>query len=349
MTTGITYSRLVKSLGVAKGNTAGAVAFASARNWADASMVIGSLKTAVSALGTDDITRPTPADTDFADFIRPMGVLGKLVGLRRVPSRVRQIAATAGSTAYWAGERQPRRLSRMTLAGETLEVLPCIGMLVCTLELLQSSSPAADAVLARDLGTAAVEALDRAFLAWDDAGEADARPAGIAYGVTPLTSTGSSLSQIDSDLDRMIQALSFAGSDLSMATWIMAPRTALFLSRLRGTGGTLAHPGMSVKGGMLLGLPAISSTAVPLEVGSPSNGVAIHLVDPSQILVADDEAGRVEVSEQTSLQMEDPPGSGAQTMVSLFQTSAAAIKLTRFANWKRTRNGMAQVLTQVTF
>jgi HK97 family phage major capsid protein len=346
---GRTYARWVKALGVANGVATAAIAYAQARNWADVSQVVNSIKATIGVLGTDNMAPATPADFDFADLVRSVSVLGKLEGLRRVPSRVRQISATAGSAAYWAGERQPRRITRMTLAGETVEPLPVVAMLVSALELLQASDPKSDVILARDLAAAAAAAIDGAFLNFLDAGEARARPAGIGYGTTPLISTGSSLSQIDGDLDRMIQALSFAGSDLSAATWVLAPRTALYLSRLRGTGGSLAHPQMTVKGGTLLGLPAISSTAVPLEVGSPSNGVAIHLLDPSQILVVDEEAGRVEVSDQTSLQMVDQPGTGAQSMVSLFQTHSAAVKLTRFANWRRCRDGVAQVLTQVNY
>jgi HK97 family phage major capsid protein len=110
---------------------------------------------------------------------------------------------------------------------------------------------------------------------------------------------------------RFVKALAF-GHNMDEqiavnAAWIMLPRTALFLSRMRGTGGNLAYPGMSVKGGELLGLPAITSTAVP-GVGSPSAGV-IALVDPSEILVADDSGGSFEVSTQASLAMTDESAS----------------------------------------
>ena len=44
-------------------------------------------------LGTSAMTLPTPAGADFANFLRPLTVLGKLVGLRKVPSRTRSIAA----------------------------------------------------------------------------------------------------------------------------------------------------------------------------------------------------------------------------------------------------------------
>jgi hypothetical protein len=46
--------------------------------------------------------------------------------------------------------------------------------------------------------------------------------------------------------------------------------------------------------------------------------------------------------------MADNPGSPA-TMESLFQTESVALKIVRYANWRRCRNGVAQVLDQVNF
>ncbi len=59
-------------------------------------LVIESIKaSAVTATGTDDVAPASPAVFDFAEFTRPMTILGKLAGLRRVLARVRPIAATA--------------------------------------------------------------------------------------------------------------------------------------------------------------------------------------------------------------------------------------------------------------
>ena len=81
-------------------------------------------------------------------------------------------------------------------------------MLVTTNELLQSSAPTAESILSRDLAAAVVSALDLAFLDHTSGGVAGAKPAGIAYGTTPMASSGSTLSAIDSDFGLMIQALS---------------------------------------------------------------------------------------------------------------------------------------------
>jgi HK97 family phage major capsid protein len=348
---GQTFVRAIKSLGVARGDVQGAVAYAQSQAWPNARDVIASIRAAaVPATDTSDMTPASPAESDFSDFIRPMTILGKLTGLRRAPSRVRMIAATTGSTAFWSGESNPRPISRATMEGEAIEPLSVTAILVTTRELLRSSAPAAEQILSRDLANAAVAALDVAFIDPANAGDPGVKPASITDGVTPLVSSGTTLSLIDADLQALIDALSFAGSDLQFATWIMRPRTATYLARLRGTGGAPAFPQMSAKGGVLLGLPAITSAHVPVEVGSPGFGdSSITLLDPSQVLVADDGGSALQVSEGGALQMEDAPGSGAQSLVSLWQTDAAGLKTTRYANWRRVRDGMAQVLTVVQY
>jgi HK97 family phage major capsid protein len=346
-TRGQTFVRTIKSLGVARGDPAGAMAYAQGQNWANERDVVASIKATVTPLGTDNYPLPTPAASDFAEFIRPLTIIGKLTGLRGVPARVRVIAATSGSTAYWSGERNPRPISRMTFAGDTLEPLSVIAMLVTTTELLRSSSPSAESILSRDLAFAAVQAMDQAFIDPANAGSAGVKPASITNGATTIHSSGNSLANIDSDLALLIEALADAGSDLTWATFILRPRTALYLSLLRGTGGALAHPGMSVKGGTLAGLPAIVSAASPSDVGSPQEGGEITLLDPSQIIVVDDGGSALEISRQTALAMSDSPTSPT-TLVSMWQSEAAALKITRWANWQRCRAGMAQVLDQVT-
>lgn len=350
-TKGLTSVRFIKSLAIAKGDVAGALAYAQSQNWSNTSQVVESLKTAISAEGTSDYSLATPASFDFAEFIRPLTILGKLTGLRKVPARTRLISATAGSSASWSGERAPRPISRMTFEGSTLEQLSVISMLVTTRELLRSSSPSAEALLSRDLAAAAVASMDEAFIDDANAGSAGVKPASISYGTAPIHSTGSSLAQIDADLGLMIQALSDAGSDLTFATWVLRPRTALYLARLRGTGGALAHPGMTAKGGVLLGLPAITSASVPLDdVGSPVSGFSqITLLDPSQILVSDDGGGLIEISEQSTIEMTDSPNGGTTSLVSMWQSDSACLRIHRYANWKRCRDGMARVLDQVSY
>src|SRR5258706_16484408 len=96
---GLLAVRTIKSLGVARGSPPGAMGYARSQAWSNAHEVVDAIKATITAEGISDYALPTPAAFDFAEFIRPLTVLGKLVGLRHVPSRVRLIAQTAGSTA----------------------------------------------------------------------------------------------------------------------------------------------------------------------------------------------------------------------------------------------------------
>jgi HK97 family phage major capsid protein len=347
---GLTAIRTLKALAIANGSSTGATAYAQSQGWGNVHDVLASIKATVTQVGTDDMALASPAAFDFAEFVRPLSILGKITGFRRVPARVRMIHATAGSSAYWAGERNPRPISRMTFVGDTLEALSVIGILVATKELMRSSAPSAESILSRDLAAAAVYALDLALIDPENAGVTDVKPASVTSGVTALHSAGATLANIDADLALLIQALSDAGSDLSMATFVMRPKTALYLARLRSASGDLAYPGMGAKGGVLLGLPAITSAAVPVSTGSPGSGnSSITLLDPAQITVADDNNGAIDVSENTALQMESTPAGGPTAVVSMFQTESVALKITRYANWQAVRPGMAQVLDGVTY
>jgi HK97 family phage major capsid protein len=345
-----TFAQTIKAIHVGQGNEKLAISWVETQCLPNVRAVVESIKAAVDANSTISHPLASPASLDFADLVRPLTIIGKLASLRRVPSRVRAISAIAGSGASWAGEAQPRPISRMTLAGDILEQLSVISIVVCAVELLQSSAPSADSLIERDCAAAAVQALDVAFIDPDNSGQANVMPASITNGVSPIPSTGQTLANIDTDLAALIQALSNAGSDLTTAVFILNPRTALFLSRLRGSGGALAYPEMGVGGGVLLGLPAITSAAVPIAVGSPGVGLSsITLLDQSQVLISDDGAASFSVHAEASVQMKTAPGSGAQQLVGLFQTNSAAIKSVRFANWKRCRDGVAQVLTNVAY
>jgi hypothetical protein len=65
--------------------------------------------------------------------------------------------------------------------------------------------------------------------------------------------------------------------------WCLNTSSAAYLARLRGSGGALAHPNCTVKGGTLLGLPVLTSANIARS-GSPSPRTSyVALVDASRI------------------------------------------------------------------
>jgi HK97 family phage major capsid protein/HK97 family phage prohead protease len=332
---------------------AGTYAFGAWRNGAEVRDAIE--KSAVDAISPTGTLVPNPASRDFAEFIRPQTIIGKLVGLRRAPARVRcSVVATGGGSAYWVGGGVGIKLSVAQMAGELFDFLKVGAISVFPKELVISTLPASESVISRDLGGAMVEAMDTSFIDPENAGVADQEPAAVTYDAPSRGSTGTDVSAIDADLGALIEDLSEAGSDLMFAQWVMPVRTAAYLARLRDSSGALAYPGISARGGTLMGFPVVTSRAYPNESGSPGPARSISLLDASQILIVDDGAGSFAVSDKVSVHMDDATTqkstdtAAGTSVVSMFQVESVAMKAVRHVNWKVLRAGAAaQVLTGV--
>ena len=297
---------------------AGAHAFAAGQNWRDTPAVERHLKSLVSATGTTEAAGLVDAVTsDFAEALRAATIIGRLQGLRRVPFQTRVITQTGAAVGHWVGQGRPAPFSDAAFAEPTvLGPAKVQSNLIATKELLRSSSPAAEAVLLRDLVAACAQAIDQRFIDPAAVAVLDAAPASITNGVAAIPSTGNSLAQVDTDLGAAVDALVAAGSDLAAAQWVLHLRTAARLARMRGTGGGFAYPGLTAAGGTLHGLPAVTSGNVPVAAttGAPT---LIALLDASEVLLADDRAAALAVAEQASVEADTAPTAGHRELVSL--------------------------------
>lgn len=350
---GRALARYVRSLILAQGDPVAAAAFAASQRWAHSTPEVElGLKAAVSAITVaEDAGSPTlshPLARDLADALRPLTLLGRLQGLRRVPHNSRLLHVASGTSGSWTGEGIPVPLGALDFDAASLPPLKVNALAVITAELARSSAPSAEGAISRDVLAACAAAADATFIDPENAGTASVKPASVTSAGTSITSSGSSIAQIDSDLRDAVNVLDGADVDLGTAAWIMRGRTAAFLSTLRGTGGGLAYPGMGIRGGELLGLPALVSNGVPYDSNSPTE-TSISLVCASEVWLADDGAAQIELSQQASLQMDSAPAEGAQAMVSLWQAGLSAVKVTRFVNWKLRRATGCAVITGVDF
>lgn len=345
-----TAARVIRSLVVAKGQADVAQMYAAGQNWTDAPAVVDYLKATVTQMGSTTLLPATSAAADFSAAVRPLTVLGRLQGTRRVPLLLRVLTALNGTHAAFVAEGRPVPVSTIDLAGQTLPPRKVSGIAIESIELATSSKPVAENVLTEDIVGACATAIDTAFLDPSNAGD-DATPAAITSGVTPLTSTGSTLAAIDADLRTMMNELILAGSTMQFAQWILRPLTAAYLAGLRGSGGDLAFPGVSVLGGTLLGLPVIVTGSFS-DAGSPPAG-HIVLVDGSQVALADENQAEIAISTEAAFQLQDAPSNDASTAtatttISMFQTGGVAIRASRYLNWVLRRQYVA-VLQNVAF
>jgi hypothetical protein len=336
---GLTTARTLKAIFAAKASgTWRADEYIDARNWSDSELVRASLnihtKGAVAGSDASDAALQSPADQDFADALRAVTVFDRLGG-RKVPLMVRLIDGSA-AVGYWVEESKPIPISRIDLTGSALDRRKVAALVIVPNETFEDPTVEGDARFSADLVAAAAEALDGALLDPANAGSAS-KPASITFGATPITSTGSTLSAVDADLDALFSAVYDAGSDMANLRLIMRPSSARHLAKLRGSGGAPAFPNIRVNGGDVWGVSVIVTANV--AEGNSSGDVSIVLVDADDFVFGD-EGAEVSLSTQAMIEMSssptgatDTPVAASQQRVSLFAENASAVKVVRRCSW----------------
>jgi HK97 family phage prohead protease len=159
---GIRFARVVKVIGMARGNL-GDAATIGQNLWPDDQPIVNILKAAVQAGTTTDATWAGPLVSsegavfaDFLEYLRPMTVVGKfgtgnIPSLRRVPFRVPLSSQTSWASGYWVGESQAKPLTRLDFERTSLEPLKVANIAVVFEELLRYAALPAEALLRDEL------------------------------------------------------------------------------------------------------------------------------------------------------------------------------------------------------
>lgn len=359
---GIAFTRYAKALAIAKNNPMHAELIA--KQWRDSTpeveAFIGAalktgfsleslmLKTAVAAGTTSDTTWAGPLVyaqnmvSEFIEYLRPMTILGRLA-LRRVPFNIRIPRQTAGISGSFVGEGAPTPVQKPAFDSITLTWARASTIVVLTKELVEMSNPAAEALVRQDLAEGIAAFLDKRLLDPSYAGVANTSPASISNGVTSRQASGVTLAAIDADVGYV--KTQFAAAEIGAGSiWVMPPSTAITLSLMRNSQGYNAFPDISEEGGKWYGRPVITSNNVTSS-GSPGEQQVFLLAQP-EILLSDDGQMMIDMSAEASLQMNDAPSAGAQSLVSLWQNGLIGVKLDRWINWSKRRSAAVQYIEQ---
>jgi HK97 family phage major capsid protein len=345
---GLTFGKYLRALTVAKGDLLAAAAFAEGRGpqWSDVAIHLRGAVAPLSSINSNDLAYPVAQD--FAEFLRPQTLVGRMVGLHRVPFNCRLIRVATGGTAGWVGEGTPIPVGALDLdSGETLAFTKIAAVHVVTSELARSSSPSVELVLSRDMAAAAALAADIALTDPTNNGIANVKPASITFGASSIVSSGGTVAAIDADLKFALAVLNDSHVGLDAAYWMLSPKTAVYLSLLRGTAGDLAYPTVTARGGTLAGLPVLTSAAL-MDESSPTESIIV-LAAASEIMIADDGASSVTVSEHAAVEMTDAPQGGAQQLVSFFEHGLVGLMSQRTICWQPRRPGAVAVIGQVQY
>ena len=358
--TGLT--RIAMAIGHSKGNLVQAASIA--KRWGDTPQV-GQVLQAMADFGSSQFTKAAVAVGDsntsgwasqlvyysdmaseFIDLLRPRTIIGRVPGLRRVPFNIRYGSTLTGTSSGWVGENAPIPVSAMSFSSGTLGHAKAASLVVITKELAAFSNPAAEALVRDDMMNAMTQFLDTQFISPSVAASANVSPASITNGLSPVTSTGSSVSAIYADVQSLLTLFAAAELDTSDCVWVMKPATALALMMKRTSQDIAIFPDINQAGGTWFGMPVVTSNAVP---GSVSGGSIIVLIKPSEVFFADDGGITLDVSNEASVQMVDNPSAGAASLVSLFQNDLVGLRAVREINWQRRRTASVNYIDAVAY
>lgn len=280
----------------------------------------------------DELATYRHIQAEIVELVNAATIVGRLAGIRRVPLNVKTPAVTAGAVAGWVAAGRPKPVTALAFDTVTLPPLKCAALCVLTDELVRFGGAQGMAVIQRDLVRAVAQAVDAQFIDPTQTGTADESPASIAASAPTQQSTG------DPGTDAVALMEDFAG-DVDAAYLVMHPLTAVRIAAARDTGGGYLYPDLGPRGGSLLGVPVLTSRAVPTD----SSGGLVALIDPTGIALGDDGV-RIDSSGQAALQMTDGPDTGANQLVSLWQNNLTCLRLERMVNWQVARVGSVAIV-----
>lgn len=353
---GIGFARIAKCVALSARQYRDPAAIAE-QLWGPDSDIVGIFKTGVVGGATlsgnwaaNLVGTETSVFADFAEFLRPMTILGKfgtggIPSLRAVPFRVALVSQTAGGSGYWVGEGKAKPLTLSGFDRVTLAPLKVANIAVLTEEVIRDSSPKAEVIIRDTLAAALRERLDTDFVDPSLDASANVSPASITFGAPTVGSSGNTQDDVFTDVRTLMQAFINANNPPSTGVFIMSTSNALALNMMQNPLGQRAFPDITMQGGSFFGLPVISSEYVDDNV---------ILVNASDIYFADDGDVTVDVSRDASLLMDDNAGAsmnsttptGAQ-VVSMFQTNSVALRAERTLNWAARRDSAVAYLTSV--
>ncbi len=293
-----------------------------------------------------ELVQVNQASSAFIDALRPMSVVARFPGMQMSfegngSIKIPRLATPSGGT--WVGENKAIKVDSLGFDDVTLVPLKNANIVTATNELLMRSDPSALSVIRDDIVRGVAISIDTKFTS-DDAAAAGVSPAGLqTFDTAKDTSSGSSLDNITSDLRKLVDAMLTVNMPMTRPTWLMHPVNVNFLRFIRDGLGTYAFR-TEIAGGTIFGYPYMESTSVPLS--------EIILVDASQVIIAQEMAPVISLSEDASLHMEDTSpaddiGGATTPVASLFQRDLTGIRCKTTIDWNVRHAGSVQVLTTV--
>ncbi len=201
----------------------------------------------------------------------------------------------------------------------TLTARKLAGLVTVSNELLTFTGGGADQIIADDLIKVLATTEDINFLRGDGLEDSPVGLRNRAATANVTISNGTSSTNIEDDFKDLINALESADVPMDRLFWIMHPRSKNHLRNLRDANGNLIFPEVRQPSPVLYGLPVLTTTNIPTNLGG-GNETEVYFVDASEVILGEVEAIRVEMSREAAYK------TSGGSMVSAFQRDQSLIR-----------------------
>lgn len=346
---GTGFTRYAIALYKAGGNRQAAADIArSNKVWMDQTPDVElALRAPVTAGTTTDSTWAAPLapltnlTSEFVELLRPMTIIGRVPGFRRVPFMVEIPRQTAGTDGSWVGEGARKPVGTLAFDTITLRQTKLAKIVVITEDLARFSNPAAEGVIRQDLLEGIQEKLDTDFTNPAVTASAGVRPASIFNGADTAAAGGTAIADVIADFKDALATFTTAGIPVARVHILTTEDLAVALSLMRTTLDAPAFPGITPTGGTILGFNVTTSSAVPSG--------HVEFFAPSEVLLADDGGADISISNQASVFMDDGGSPSSTTVTSLWQENKMGIRAERFVNWAKRRDDSTYYITSANY
>lgn len=283
---------------------------------------------------------------EFLEMLRELVLIGRIPGLRNVPFNVSVPLQSGGGTYGYVGEGAAKPVTKPTYGSATLRFEKAAGIIVITEELARFSSPSAELLVRDEMLKGLTGFFDTIFLS-TTAAVSNVQPAGILNGISSTAVTGTTAAKFRVDFNTIMQKHITNKRDPAKLVILMSAGMAMSLASMINSLGNQEFPTINAKGGSYLGVPIVTSGAV---------GTNIVLIDPTDILIAEDPAVRIDSSREASIEMDTNPAVGESSPItdvsslkSMFQNNLIAIRAEQYRTWKVARTSAVEYLVSAAY
>jgi HK97 family phage major capsid protein len=299
------------------------------------------------------------ATTGFIELLRAASIITRLP-MRQMSfggaEGIRIPRQNAGTIAGYVGQAGSIKASKMGFDAIQLYPYKLACLVPVSSELLRRSNPDIDMLVRDDLVSSAATVADLQYLT--GVATPGVAPGGITLNLpasntraATMAGAAPTVDEVTQDLAFLIGALRNANIPMAAPGWIMSERTRTFLMMQRDVNDRFAWRD-EIVAGTLLGFPIVSSTTVPIDLGTGTDESLIVLADFNQIIFAQGQLPTVDASTEATIQSDDSPSTPPDlttSAFSAFQQDSMILRLRMEHDWQKRQELCLATLTAVKY